>query len=121
MNLKKKTDDQCYEHFLWDIPEQSISDDKLLAIAQAICNRYKPTKEITCSAVFYPYSDLKNTIKIDNSLTKIKISDILRTAPETIIEYLIEILLARALRRKPQQHWLDQSGDIFRPKEYIYS
>jgi predicted metal-dependent hydrolase len=115
MNSKKKTDDQCYEHFLWDIPEQSISDGKILFIAQSICNKYKQTQETTCSAIFYPYSDLKNTIRIDNSLIKIRISDILRTAPETIIEYLIEMLLARALRKKPQQHWVEQFN------QYIHS
>ncbi len=165
MKSKQRTEDQCYEYFLWDIPDQSISDQsipdqsipaqsipdqsipdqsipdqsipdqsipdqsipdqsipdqsipdgKLLVIAQTICNQYKPTKETTCSAAFYPYSDLRNTIRIENCLTKIRISDILRTAPETIIEYLIEILLAKALRRRPQQHWMDKFN------EYIHS
>lgn len=108
MARKSASDAGLYDHFLWDIANPTVTEDRLQSIAAAVCHQYKTTRETKCVPDFYPYSDLKSTIRIENGITRIRISDILRTAPEDILESLVHILIARALRRKPQSHWLDR-------------
>ncbi len=108
MARKSATDAGLYDYFLWDISNPTVSEERLQSIAAVVCRQYKTTRETACTSDFYPYSDLKSTIRIENGITRIRISDILRTAPEDILESLIHILIARALRRKPQSQWLDR-------------
>lgn len=111
MVRKPASDAGLYDYFLWDISNPTVSEDRLQSLAAEICRQYKTTCETDCKTDFYPYSDLKSTIRIENGITHIRISDILRTAPEGILESLIHILISRALRRKPQSHWLDQFNE----------
>lgn len=104
---KPASDQSHYEYFLWDIPPVGITGEQLKDIAANACRGYDTIPQISCSAVFYPYSDLKSTIKIEKDQIRIRISDILSDASGEVLEALIHILIARVLRRKPRTVWID--------------
>lgn len=101
------SDESLYDSFLWDFSPSQTTDERLVSIANTVFCKYNNLAGTACSAVFYPYSDLKSTIKIERKGTRIRISDILRDAPDEVLKALIHILIARALRRKPASAWLD--------------
>ncbi|MBN2326379.1 MAG: M48 family metallopeptidase [Candidatus Omnitrophica bacterium] len=115
MRRKSSSDELLYDYFLWDQEEDSQEnrppsprgDASLLAISINVCQTYKALQEVSCSASFYPYSDIKSTIKIEKGEARIRISDMLRDAPDEVFEALVHILIARALHRKPKITWLE--------------
>ncbi len=52
-----------------------------------------------CAIAFYPYANLKHTIRIRDGKVLVRISDILRDAPLEILESVLAILLSKLLRR----------------------
>ena len=103
---RKLDDPNNYECLLWDLPEAASPGERLSAAAKAACRRHRSTRSLSCTAAFYPYTGLKSTIKIDDGKTFIRISDILKDAPEHVLEALIHILISRAARRKPRQDYI---------------
>ncbi|MGC9328631.1 MAG: hypothetical protein ACP5I1_13425, partial [Candidatus Hinthialibacter sp.] len=73
MPRKSSSDEMLYEYLLWEKEEDeqtdlssSLRDDASLhTISVNVCQKYKALTKITCSAAFYPYSDIKSTIKIE--------------------------------------------------------
>lgn len=95
-----------YETFLWEQSETIPSEERLMLVAEKVCLQYPLSKNTNCHAVFYPYTSLKSTAKIERGTTRIRISDILQNAPDAVLEALVHILLARANRKKPPQTML---------------
>ena len=99
---RKKTDPPApYEFFLWEVQETADPEARLQAAAEAVCRSHPATRRTRWSVSFYPYTSLKSTIRIQNNRTIIRISDILREAPQDVLEALIHILAARLEKRKP--------------------
>lgn len=49
---------------------------------------------------FYPYARLVNTLRFEDGILKMRLSDILLDAPETVIEALMSILLHKLFRKR---------------------
>jgi hypothetical protein len=95
-----------YDSFLWEQTETTPSEERLMLVAKQVCLQYPLSKNTDCHAVFYPYTGLKSTAKIERGITRIRISDILEDAPDLVLEALVHVLLARANRKKPPHHIL---------------
>lgn len=95
-----------YERFLWEAPTRPRDEDRLNLAAEAVCSQYRMTRSTECVPQFYPYAGLKSTIKIANGMTLIRLSDILKGAPQKVLESLIHILIARASRKQPSEEHL---------------
>ncbi len=52
-----------------------------------------------CAIGFYPYANLKHTIRVRDGRILVRISDILRDAPLEILESVLAMLLSKLLRR----------------------
>ena len=50
---------------------------------------------------FHPYTDLTHTIRLREETAYVRISDALRSAPQTILEATAAILLSKLYRRRP--------------------
>ncbi len=50
---------------------------------------------------FYPYANLTHTVRFTKDTARVRLSDLLRTAPVEIVEAAAALLLSRAYRRKP--------------------
>jgi SprT-like family len=50
-------------------------------------------------AEFYPFTNVKNTIRLREGVVHIRISDLLEGAPESVIEAIAHILLAKIYRK----------------------
>ncbi|HQH74688.1 MAG TPA: hypothetical protein PK360_21605 [bacterium] len=94
------------EKFVWSPPRGYVTEEILLSAAIRACREYHPKVPTVCSAVFYPYTELKSTLRMKKEAVHIRVSDILRGAPEEVLQALILVLIARALRRKPSQEAL---------------
>lgn len=104
-----------YETFLWEPVETIPAEERLALIAKPVCLQYPYSQHTECHAVFYPYTSLKSTAKIEHGVTRIRISDILETAPDTVLESLVHVLLARTSNRKPSK------SHLCHYREYLHS
>jgi hypothetical protein len=55
---------------------------------------------------FYPYAGLAHTIRLRDEVAHVRLSDVLRKAPRTVIEAIGTILVSRMLRRPTPREWL---------------
>ncbi len=56
---------------------------------------------------YHPYADLSHTIRLREDIAYARLSDVLRDAPQTIIEAIAAILLGRLYRKRPPADLLD--------------
>ncbi len=56
---------------------------------------------------YHPYADLTHTIRLREDTAHVRLSDVLRDAPHTIVEAVAAILLGRLYRRQPPSALLD--------------
>ncbi|HKV04687.1 MAG TPA: SprT-like domain-containing protein [Candidatus Acidoferrales bacterium] len=56
---------------------------------------------------FHPYADLTHTIRLREDTAQVRLSDVLRHAPPSVVEAAAAILLARLYRRRPPDELLD--------------
>jgi Protein of unknown function DUF45 len=56
---------------------------------------------------YHPYTDLTHTIRLREDTAHVRLSDVLRNAPRTIVEAAAAILLGRLYRRQPPSELLD--------------
>ena len=56
---------------------------------------------------YHPYADLTHTIRLRDDVAQVRLSDILASAPRTIVEAAAAILLGRLYRRRPPADLLD--------------
>ena len=94
------------DNFVWSPPRGYVPEEKLLSAAINACREYSSKVPTACSAVFYPYTELKSTLRMKKEAVHIRVSDILRDAPKEVLQALILVLIARALRRKPKDEAL---------------
>jgi len=57
--------------------------------------------------LYHPYADLTHTIRLRDDIALVRLSDILASAPRTIVEAAAAILLARLYRRRPPADLLE--------------
>jgi hypothetical protein len=50
---------------------------------------------------YHPYTDLTHTIRLREDTARVRLSDVLRDAPRTVLEAAASILLGRLYRRRP--------------------
>ena len=56
---------------------------------------------------YHPYTDLTHTIRLREDTAHVRLSDVLRDAPRTVVEAAAAILLGRLYRRRPPADLLD--------------
>jgi predicted metal-dependent hydrolase len=56
---------------------------------------------------FHPYSGLTHTIRLREDIAHVRLSDVLREAPLSVVEATAAILLGRLYRRRPPSELLD--------------
>lgn len=56
---------------------------------------------------YHPYTDLTHTIRLREDTAHVRLSDLLRDAPRTVVEATAAILLGRLYRRRPPRELLD--------------
>jgi hypothetical protein len=56
---------------------------------------------------YHPYTDLTHTIRLREDTAHVRLSDVLRNAPRTVVEAAAAILLGRLYRRQPPRDLLD--------------
>jgi hypothetical protein len=56
---------------------------------------------------FHPYADLTHTIRLREDTAHVRLSDVLRDAPRTVVEAAAAILLARLYRRRAPKQLLE--------------
>lgn len=116
MRTKASPSRKFYEGSIARTREQAAAERRLASSARKVCYDYTVTRHTLCKAVFYPYTTLKSTVKIDNGVTRIRVSDILMDAPGEVLEALSHILLSRAAGKKPpQNHVLLYHQFVHRP------
>lgn len=113
MRHQKLDDPNLYDCLLWDLPVTSSPEERLAAAMENACRRHRSTHSLSFRAAFYRYTSLKSTIRIENGITLIRISDILKDAPQHVLEALIHILISRTTRRKPHP------DHVYTYEEYI--
>jgi len=101
-----KSETKVYDGYLWEWSDSIPAEERLQSAAEHVCSRYSSTQRTVVKASFYTYTGLKSTLKIDRGVTRIKVSDVLEEAPEKVLEALIHILIARALKRRPRPEYL---------------
>ncbi|MGB0037139.1 MAG: SprT-like domain-containing protein [Candidatus Acidiferrales bacterium] len=57
---------------------------------------------------YHPYADLTHTIRLREDTAHVRVSDVLRDAPRTVLEAAAAILLGRLYRRRPPKDLLDR-------------
>ena len=62
-----------------------------------------PLPELTVE--FYPFAHINNTIRLRQGKVLVRISDLLESAPEPVIEALAQILLRKLYRREIPEHY----------------
>ena len=77
--------------------------------------RRKPRNSYKIKAEFYPYSNLKITLRLRKNCMHIRMSDILMDAPDEVLEAAAYSIIPKILKLKIQ----DQYREIYR--NYIYS
>lgn len=58
-------------------------------------------------ARFYPYAGLRSTVRLREGRILLRISDLLRDAPDPALGALVRILFAKLLRRRVRKEWND--------------
>jgi hypothetical protein len=48
---------------------------------------------------FYPFANLNNTIRLSNGRMRVRLSDLLESAPEPVLRAIVHILLAKIYRK----------------------
>jgi SprT-like family len=66
---------------------------------------------------YHPYTDLTHTIRLREDIARVRISDVLRTAPRTVVEAVAAILLGRLYRRRTPEELVE----IYRRFSYARS
>jgi SprT-like family len=56
---------------------------------------------------YHPYADLTHTIRLREDTAHVRLSDVLGTAPRTVVEAIAAILLGRLYRRRPPAELLE--------------
>ena len=56
---------------------------------------------------YHPYTDLTHTIRLRDDTAHVRLSDVLRGAPQMVVESAAAILLGRLYRREPPRELLD--------------
>lgn len=56
---------------------------------------------------YHPYTDLTHTIRLREDTAHVRLSDVLRHAPRSVVEAAAAILLGRLYRRRPPTEMLD--------------
>lgn len=56
---------------------------------------------------YHPYTDLTHTIRLKEDTAHVRLSDVLRNAPRSVVEAAAAILLGRLYRRQPPREMLD--------------
>jgi len=64
---------------------------------------------------YHPYTDLTHTIRLREEIAYVRLSDVLRDAPATVVEAAAAILLGKLYRRRPPE-WLVETY-----REYTYA
>jgi hypothetical protein len=72
----------------------------LEAILHETYRELRPRAEMPAFEVrFYPFANINNTIRLREGTLKLRISDILEGAPETVLRAIIHILIAKVYRK----------------------
>ncbi|HTX16416.1 MAG TPA: SprT-like domain-containing protein [Candidatus Baltobacteraceae bacterium] len=66
---------------------------------------------------YHPYTDLTHTIRLREDTARVRISDVMRTAPRTVVEAVAGILLGRLYRRRTPEDLVE----IYRRFSYARS
>jgi hypothetical protein len=66
---------------------------------------------------YHPYTDLTHTIRLREDTARVRISDVLQTAPLVVVEAVAAILLGRLYRRRPPEDLIE----IYRQFSYARS
>ena len=75
--------------------------DGLLPIFQETYRELRPRAPIPeLTAEFFPFANINNTIRMRQGKLLVRLSDLLEGAPESVLESIVHILLAK-LYRKP--------------------
>lgn len=56
---------------------------------------------------YHPYADLTHTIRLREDTARVRISDVLQTAPRVVVEAVAAILLGRLYRRRPPEELIE--------------
>jgi len=73
---------------------------QLEAILRESYRELRPRAEMPGFEVrFYPFANINNTIRLREGTLKLRISDILEGAPETVLRAIIHILIAKVYRK----------------------
>jgi hypothetical protein len=57
--------------------------------------------------MYHPYADLSHTIRLREDIAYVRLSDVLRDAPQLIVEAIAAILLGRLYRKRPPADLLE--------------
>jgi predicted metal-dependent hydrolase len=77
--------------------------DQIFRIFEESYRQLRPRAPIPEIVVeFFPFSDVSNTIRLRNSKLLVRLSDVLESAPESVLSAIAHILLAK-IYRKPIQ------------------
>ena len=105
--------------------EIKINVENRSTILSRICNevyfellkrkRTKPRNRYTIKAEFYPYSNLKITLRLRENNIIVRMSDILIDAPDEVLEAAAYSIIPKILKLRIQ----DEYREIYR--NYIYS
>lgn len=72
----------------------------------AVYRELKPRSPLPeLSVEFYPFAHINNTIRLREGRILVRISDLLASAPEPVIEALAQILLRKLYRREIPEHY----------------
>jgi hypothetical protein len=66
---------------------------------------------------YHPYADLTHTIRLREDTAYVRLSDVLQTAPNAVVEAAAAILLSRIYRRRPPKELLE----LYRQYSYAKS
>jgi hypothetical protein len=66
---------------------------------------------------YHPYTDLTHTIRLREGAARVRLSDVLQTAPRVVVEAVAAILLGRLYRRRPPEELIE----IYRQFSYARS
>ena len=81
--------------------------EDLQQFCEAVLRAESPAfREMELEAAFYPYIGLTHTIRRKNGKWLIRISDLCRNAPRSVLEAVITILACKVLRKKPRRRAL---------------
>lgn len=74
---------------------------RILEIFHEAYRELRPRAPIPAIEVrFYPFANINNTIRLRDGVMKVRLSDLLEGAPETVLQAIAHILLAKLYRKK---------------------